>query len=123
VRPAWRVAALVLLALPLAGAAREDERRSSGALLRVDVERERIFVLESGSEVPYDVRLEGAWRSRTLTTLEGKGARLAELPAGARVVVYWTPLGGDAEPLRAGESRRRAHRVDSRAALATLRRP
>ena len=89
-------AMLVAIALLLGGGEAFAEKkmkskRSQGKLIELNEADKYMVVSEKGRKIRYRVILEGSVLTRTTSTMNAKLVKLAEIPKGAPVIVYWKP--------------------------------
>ncbi len=82
-----------IFALAVGGAtpaeAAPKSKRSQGKFVSYDVATSTVTIKEKGKEQVYKVKPEGTVLTKTVVKINGKGAKLEELPEGAAVNVYW----------------------------------
>lgn len=87
-------------------AAEPKSKRSEGRLVAFDAEADTITVKVKGKDELFHVKSEGTVLTRTSVTLNGRPAKLADLPPKAPVIVYWRENAGD-------KDRKDARKVDA----------
>ncbi len=71
-------------------------KRSQGKFMSYDAEASTVTIKEKGKERVYKVKAEGTVLTKTVVKINGRGAKLDELPEGAAVNVYWRK--GETDP-------------------------
>ncbi len=66
-------------------------KKAQGKFMSFDAAASTIVVNEKGKERPYKVKPEGSILTRTAVKINGLGAKITDLPAEARIIVYWLP--------------------------------
>ena len=90
-----------LLALGIAADAdaqrKSKTERFNGRYQGFDAATSTIKVKEKGKEEVFSIKPEGSVLTRTTVKINGRGAKIAELPMNAPVIVYWIPDEADAK--------------------------
>ncbi len=69
--------------------AEPKSKKSEGRLVAFDAEANTLTVKVKGKEEVFHVKSEGTVLTRTSVTLNGRPAKLTDLPPKAPVIVYW----------------------------------
>ena len=85
------------VAVTVAPAAEPKSKKSEGRLVTYDAAAETVTVKVKGKDEVFHVKPEGTVLTRTSVTLNGRPAKLSELPAKAPVIVYWRENDGNKE--------------------------
>lgn len=98
---------LVLGSVSTAAAEKKTKsKKAQGKLVELNVEEGKMIINEKGKKRTYLVKIEGSVMTRTTSTMNAKPVKLAEIPIGAPVIVYWRPDEAD-------KKIRRARKVDA----------
>jgi hypothetical protein len=66
-------------------------KQVQGTYLSFDEATSTIKIKEKGKEKVYTIKPEGSILTRTAIKINGRGAKITELPPNSRIILYWIP--------------------------------